>query len=231
MLEEKSVLTRKQIITAIIMNLAIVVMAVIGAVNNYIYQDMKWGMLIYYTCNSNLLGALACGILVIFYIRMLRTGEKLPGWAVILKYLAVCCLTITCLVTVFILTPTMAIDASLYDLDVTQMSLGASAKMMFLGNVTLYHHLLDPLLAFFSFMWFEPLPCSAKKSLGFALIPTTIYAVVSITLNILRVWHGPYPFLYVYEQPLLMSFVWFIVVFGGAALISYLIAKIRNKRN
>lgn len=227
MVKDKTTLSRGQIITALIMNLAIVVMATVGSVNNYNTDGWGWRMLIFYTCNSNIFGAIASAILVVFYIRMLRDGSVLPGWTVILKYMSVCCLTITCLVTVFVLTPVMAIDATLYGFEETA-TVGESIKFMLLGKVTLFHHVLTPLAAFLSFVWFERLPCGPKKSLLFALIPTTLYAVISITLNILRIWHGPYPFLYVYEQPLWMSFVWFIIVFGGASLISYLIAKIKN---
>ena len=229
--EKKTALNKAQILAAVIMNLAVVVSAIVGAVNNYNQgvggANSGWSMLVFYTCDSNLLGAIACSILTVCYIRMLKTGKALPGWAVIIKYMAVCCLTITFLVTVFILTPFMAMDARLYGMP-EKMSFAQSAQFMLLGGCTLYHHVISPLLAFISFVLFEPLPCGAKKALGYAIIPTAIYAAVSVTLNILRIWHGPYPFLYVYEQSVWMSLVWFAVVFGGAALISFLIAKIRN---
>ena len=224
---QKTGLSKKQAVIALIMNLAMAFAGIFGAVNNFYYSDTRWGMMIYYTCNSNILGAAAGIMLAVFYVRMLVNGKSVPGWAIIVKYLSVCCLTITFLVTAFILTPMMAIDASLYGMS-GSLTFLESAKFMLLGNITLWHHLLNPLFAFFSFLLFERLPTPPAKSLAFALIPTGLYAVISVTLNVLRIWHGPYPFLYVYEQPLWMSIIWFAIVVGGAAGISYLIARMKK---
>ena len=51
-----------------------------------------------------------------------------------------------------------------------------------------------------------------KRETYIALIPTMIYAVIAIVLNIAKVIYWPYVFLHVYEQSVLMSFVWLILI-------------------
>ena len=53
-----------------------------------------------------------------------------------------------------------------------------------------------------------------------ALIPTIFYAILAITLNIAKVWEGPYPFLLVYRNPLWQTIAYSIVILGGAVAIS-----------
>ena len=59
---------------------------------------------------------------------------------------------------------------------------------------------------------------------------TIAYAIVFITLNILKVYEGPYPFLMVYKQPVYMSIVWFILIVGGAFGIGKGIMWIKNRQ-
>lgn len=63
---------------------------------------------------------------------------------------------------------------------------------------------------------FEKEPHLNTKSAFTATIPTLIYAILLIILNIVGAVDGPYPFLRVMNQPLYMSFVWFIVIVGSA---------------
>lgn len=218
-------LSEKSLKTAIFLNFLIAVMALIGTIFGSLDETLGgFGIFRFYTTDSNLLGMLICTVLAVCYIKQLRHGTEVPKWVIIVKYCAVCCLSITFLVTVFILTPFFVIDPSVYGMDRSFTVLEAIGAMLF-SPCTVFHHLLCPILSFVTLMKFERLPFTPKKCLLFALIPTALYAAISITMNILKVWHGPYPFLLVYEQPVWMSFVWFIIVFGGSALISYLIAK------
>ena len=222
---QDTALSTKKLRIAVVMNLAVTVMALVGTYFGSVDANLSsFGILYYYTTDSNLLGAFGCAALAVCYIRQLRGGGEIPRWVVIVKYCATCCLVITFLVTAFILTPFLAIDPSLYGIENAVSPTQAIAAMLF-SPCTVFHHLLCPLTAFISLLLFDRLPYKPGKCLLFALIPTTVYAAVSITLNILRIWHGPYPFLLVHEQPVWMSFVWFVIVFGGAALISWLVAK------
>ena len=224
--ETGNVLSAKALKTAVIMNLAVAVMALIGTYFGSVDETLGgFGIFRFYTTDSNLLGAFGCTALAVCYIRQLRTGKAVPKWVVIVKYCAVCCLTVTFLVTVFILTPFFVIDPSVYGIEEPMTVMQAIGAMLF-SPCTVFHHLLCPIFAFVSLILFDRLPYKPSKCLLFALIPTAVYAAISITLNILKVWHGPYPFLLVYEQPVWMSFVWFIIVFGGAALISWLVARL-----
>jgi len=61
------------------------------------------------------------------------------------------------------------------------------------------------------------------------LIPTIIYAIISIILNILKVMDGPYLFLHVYNQPIYASVLWIIGILGGAYLIALGIKEIKKE--
>ena len=60
-----------------------------------------------------------------------------------------------------------------------------------------------------------------------AWIPTVIYAVVVVILNILKLLEGPYPFLYVYKQPWYISLVWAVGIVGANLLCAFLMHLIR----
>ena len=70
-----------------------------------------------------------------------------------------------------------------------------------------------------------------KHHTALAMVPTLLYGVVAIILNVLRVWHGPYPFLYVYEQPVWLTAVWVVVILGAAFLIALLLRVVNCRLN
>ena len=59
------------------------------------------------------------------------------------------------------------------------------------------------------------------------MIPTIIYAAVMIVLNLLKVLRGPYPFLYVYEQPIYMSVIWAVAILALTYILG-LILRVLN---
>ncbi len=71
-------------------------------------------------------------------------------------------------------------------------------------------------------------PVEKRDSL-LALIPTGLYALVMVPLNVFRVYDGPYPFLRVHNQPWYMSILWmaaiFLVAFGAAAALRKVCGK------
>ena len=75
---------------------------------------------------------------------------------------------------------------------------------------------------------FEKEPNLNTKSAFTATIPTLIYAILLIILNIVGAVDGPYAFLRVMNQPLYMSFVWFIVIVGGAFFLALLLQKLNS---
>lgn len=114
----------------------------------------------YFTTDSNLLAALACAVLFPFRLRTLFGGAAaLPVWALALKYVAVCAVTLTLLTVLCFLAPTQG-----------------WGKMY--GRSNLWLHLICPLLCILSFLFADggtPLPFSATFA---ALIPMGLYGAV-----------------------------------------------------
>lgn len=92
----------------------------------------------------------------------------------------------------------------------------------------LYQHTLCPLLASLSFFVFEAENKLQKNEVVKALIPTLIYALVMIILNICEVIEGPYIFLMVYSQPWYMSVIWCIVILGIAGVLAFVVWGLHN---
>ena len=99
--------------------------------------------------------------------------------------------------------------------------------MLFNKDFT-FLHTLCPILTILSFVLFEKEPHLNTKSAFTATIPTLVYAILLIILNIVGAVDGPYPFLRVMNQPLYMSFVWFIVIVGGAFFLALLLQKLNS---
>ncbi len=152
------------------------------------------------------------------YAFLLKRAEEIPEWVILLKYIATSLISVTFVVAMTVLVP-MAAPA------------GKAAMLhMACGGANLYHHLLCPVLAISSFLFLEP-----GKQLGireniFAAVPTLCYAIVTVLLNAFYVIHGPYPFLYVHEQSVGMSVMWFIVILSAGYLFAFVIRLISRKR-
>lgn len=158
---------------ALILNLVMVALEIVGAV--MIWRQLGVWMFQYCTQDSNLLTLAACALLAAFQLRALRTDTDIPRWAQRLKYAAVCCLSVTFLVIVLVLTP---------------MSGGAYGMLLFEGTM-LYHHLLCPLTAFFGFILFEKRPALRRVDALLPAVLTLLYATVLTALNMARVVDGP----------------------------------------
>ena len=95
----------------------------------------------FYTENSNVFAFFVCLLVAVCQVICLFTGRQLPRWVKTLKYIATCCLTMTFLTVVFVLGPYCADQGGVVFL-LTESSM-------------LYHHLLNPLCAFVSFVRLE----------------------------------------------------------------------------
>lgn len=196
-----------------ILNFGIFLSSLIGCI--IIGRKQGFTMLMFYTVDSNIL-ALVAGLLVgIYALRAYKTGEKIPDKVKMFKYLAVLCLTVTFIVVILVLAPMNGIKGY---------------QMMLFSGDMLYHHFISPVLGLVTFFMFDYVTCAKKKAALIALIPTVIYAAIFITLNLLRVVEGPYPFLRVYDQPFYMSVIWCVLIVGGAYLVAYLLAKIKPSK-
>lgn len=204
---------KKRLLASLIINAVIFVLEIVGLILSI--QAHGAGLFQFYTQDSNILAMLACGACVVAaLIGLKKKSTAPPVWIKLSKYMATCCLAVTFLVVIFVLCPTYGP--------------GSMKIFMFSGSM-LYHHLICPILALLSFIFLEPEPPLQKKHVWFAMIPTALYAAVALVLNVARLMDGPYPFLHVYEQPVYLSIVWFVVILGGAWFMSWLIL-LANRR-
>ena len=165
--------------------------------------------LAYYTIDSNI-------FLLISTILYLLTINNVPKIVQLLKYSSTLSVFITFLVVVFVLYP-------MYDFNF---------QFMFLDGPNLYMHVLCPLLAGISFIFFDSneIENSLKNNLR-SLYFTIIYAIILISLNILNVVSGPYPFLKVNQQSPLMSLFWIVLMLGGALILSKALLFLKDMNN
>lgn len=165
--------------------------------------------LAYYTIDSNI-------FLLISTILYLITINNVPKIVQLLKYSSTLSVFITFLVVVFVLYP-------MYDFNF---------QFMFLDGPNLYMHVLCPLLAGISFIFFDSneIENSLKNNLR-SLYFTIIYAIILISLNILNVVSGPYPFLKVNQQSPLMSLFWIVLILGGALILSKALLFLKDMNN
>jgi hypothetical protein len=202
MLAESS---RTKIRISLALNLAIVLMEIAAALLSMSRNGAS--MFKFYTEDSNIFAMLACAAYSVCAVRSLKSGCEIPLWVRQLKYMAACCLTVTFVVVIFVLAPMMGADGF---------------RIMLFYSSMLFHHLLCPVAAIISFLLFERGPGFSRRHLRLALLPTVVYAAVTIVLNLTGVLYGPYPFLHVYEQPTYMSAAWCVIIVGGALLIAWL---------
>ena len=169
---------------------------------------------VYYTQDSNLLLMLCSAFFVIAAAAALLSGRSDTGIVPkVLRYMSTCLVSETFFVVLFILSPMFGGWPKGY------------TYMLFDGEM-LWLHTVCPILAMVSLLLFEDnRPLTFRHTL-YAFIPTLVYAAVSITLNILRIWEGPYPFLYVYKQPVYISLIWMLVVPGMAYAFGFIMWKI-----
>ncbi len=205
--------TAKKAWAAATVNAVIVVLEIVA----FCYNMREGGFPVfrYYTVESNVLA----GLISLYYVVCFFVGRgEVPRWMARARYYVTCCLTITFLVVVFVLAPLMP-DYTLW-------------RLLSEGSM-LYQHLLCPVLAIFSFTVLERDERLTKRDILFSLIPTALYAAVTIPLNVARVLRGPYPFLLVYEQPVWASCLWVVAIFSLGATIGaglYFLGVPRKKK-
>ena len=163
----------------------------------------------YYTEDSNCLSLIA-SCFTLFYLFQ----KDVPKPVQILKFMSVVGLSLTFLVVLFILIP-------MYDFNF---------KWFLLEGDLLYFHLLCPIVAFISFVFFEEHHFEKKDCL-YAGLFTVIYSIILIVLNIIGVVEGPYPFLMVRKQSIFASILWGVLILGISYGIPFGIKKIKDVLN
>lgn len=163
----------------------------------------------FYTQSSNLWALMGCSLCAIAEIMCLANGQALPDWTRLIRFVFTACLMVTMIVAACILAP---------------MDKNATFHQFMLEGHLLYLHTVCPLMMLLSCLLHAGAPLNARHAL-IAIIPTAIYAAILLTLNIRRIYSGPYFFFKVYEQPIYMSILWCIVILGGNFLIAWLLTR------
>ena len=205
--------TRLQKFLSILANLAIVGMELRAIPLSW--DGVHAQMFLFYTELSNLFAMGVCFVTAFCQLRALLTGSEMPAWVRTLKYTVTCCLMLTFLTVVFVLAPMYGPDGH---------------YVMLLTSSMLYNHFLNPVTALLSFVLLERAPALPRRADGRAMTPTLVYGGIMLAANVAKVYNGPYPFLYVYEQPLWTSCMWVVVILGGALLIAWAVWKLGGGR-
>ena len=170
----------------------------------------------FYTENSNVFAFFVCLLVAVCQVICLFTGRQLPRWVKTLKYIATCCPTMTFLTVVFVLGPYCADQGGVVFL-LTESSM-------------LYHHLLNPLCAFVSFVLLEREPKLPARCVPLALVPTMLYGSVALWANYQRLITGPYPFLLVYQQTTRQTVLWCAAILAMNLLYAWLVWRLGGNR-
>lgn len=203
-------MNKRSSIIILILNMIIFILEIIGFFP--IIRTFGFGMFKFYTQDSNLLLLITSFFYVIYVaFNWKKNIIEVPIWLQTLKYISAASVTVTFVVVVTILSWTMPFGL----------------KYMLFDGSMLYHHTLCPILAIISFVFFEKYEFNSKIQVLRTLYFTFIYGIILIILNIVRIVEGPYPFLMVYNQPIWISVLWFLIIIG-LALFSALILKYLN---
>ena len=188
----------------LILNFILVILEIIGLI--LCLDALGCIDLTYYTIDSNIF-LLVSSILYLF-------SRKNPSKIVqFFRYSSTLSVMITFLVVIFLLYP----------------MLDFNFQYLFLAGPNPYMHVLCPLIALVSFLFFEKNEIENNLKNNFrSLYFTLIYAVILISLNILRIVNGPYPFLKVYEQSVLMSVIWIVAILSFALILSNILLTVKE---
>ena len=110
---------------------------------------------IYFTVDSNVLCAAACLLAALYR----AASGKMPWWVLIFKYIGTTAVTVTLMTVVVFLGPVLGYTG------------------MFSG-INLYLHLLAPLAAILSFVFWDDERKLNKKFIGLSVLPTFLYGMV-----------------------------------------------------
>ena len=206
---------KKIIIIKLIINILIALLELIGFV--IIYKKYKLGLFIYYTECSNFLLLISSCMIIFGLINKLQGNKiKIKKKSIklfnVFRFTACLSVFVTLLVVLTILGPTYP----------------TGYHGILLSGSMLYHHTLCPILAIISFTFFEKYDFNTKDVIR-SLYFTITYAIVLISLNILDVVDGPYPFLRVQNQSILTSMFYFLLIIGGTVILAFLF-RLANRK-
>jgi hypothetical protein len=155
-------------------------------------KELLLKSMIYYTQLSNVAALFSALLLLIF-------GPA--GWVTGFRYLSVCMLVMTCLVTVFVLQPLLK-----------------DSYLLLWSRSGFFLHLVCPFLNVLSYVFLETHAAGSYAYLPPAV--TLIYGVIMLYMNYIDKIDGPYPFLRIRHQSKTATVVWVLVLLAAMSAIS-----------
>ena len=162
----------------------------------------------FYTEDSNIFAL----IVTIIYSYYLFSNKKVPKLVNILRLSSLAMLMITFLTVSLVLVP-------IYRMDLSFAYWGPN----------FFYHLVCPILFFINYTFFSKKEEFNTKDLFISTTPTIIYGIILMTVNVIVKGYGPYPFLYVYEQPVYLSILWILIFFMTNLVITICLSKLSKK--
>lgn len=188
----------------LILNIIIAILETIGL--SMAIANRRADAFIYYTQLSNLFLLITSIVNIVFCTRVLtKRAKNIPHIINRFSYMSICTTTVTLIIVLFVLSWMVG-----------------DLWWILTSGAMLYTHTLCPILAIVMIRFFAPERLQKSEAI-YGLSPTIAYAIVGLTMNITRVWDGPYPFLQVYNQPVWASIAWSIVILGAAYIIARLL--------
>ena len=196
---------------SLVSNLLLIIFGIIG----FLSINGENNLFLFYTNDSNILCLLSAILYVLF--KIIYKEKDLPFVILIIRYMASACLCLTFLTVVFYLAVFDALGSSNF------INAYFNSLLLYLGKDSfLYYHLLCPIISFISFSFFEgDRRLNKKKTIYYAILPTLLYAIILVILNINGIVEGPYPFLMINNQEIYISIISFVVIF----VIDYICAR------
>jgi len=151
--------------------------------------------MIYYTQLSNVVAMFSALFLLVF-----GSAEWVTG----LRYLSVCMLTMTGLVTLFILRPMLK-----------------NNHLLFWSRSGFFLHIVCPILNLISYFFMEA--HAEGLLLGLPAAVTLLYGVIMLYMNYIGKVDGPYPFLRIREQSAKATVIWIFLLLVLISVISAMI--------
>ena len=162
----------------------------------------------FYTEDSNIFAL----IVTIIYSYYLFSNKKVPKLVNILRLSSLVMLMITFLTVSLVLVP-------IYRMDLSFAYWGPN----------FFYHLVCPILFFINYAFVSKKEEFSTKYLFISTTPTIIYGIILIAMNVIVKGYGPYPFLYVYEQPVYLSVLWILIFFMTNLVITICLSKLSKK--
>ena len=175
-------------------NLIIIILEIIAFSKSLKGRDIKKSF-VYYTQLSNLIALIASILLV-------AMGGK--PFAMVLRYISVCMLVMTFLVTTCILVP-----------------MSRNPRGLLFSGSGLFHHLIIPLFSTWSYMFLEK-----RVSIYWAVMPilfTLAYGLLMLYLNYIKKIEGPYPFFMIRSMGTKLTTIWMACLMVVISIISLLV--------